>query len=198
MKRLAWGISDTALILAVVAWFSGIGWDVSKIDSYSFFPLLGLVAFSLMWAHYIAGALRRFYGVDKAVLKNYFRATSLIVIICILMHPALLMIQLYADGFGLPPQSYLQNYVASSLAWATSLGTISLIIFLLFELHRKFSDRSWWKYIDYAQIAGMVFIFIHALALGGEVQSGWYRYVWFGYGVSLLIAVYYIYKSKKG
>lgn len=197
VRLLAWGISDTSLILAFVVWFSSLGWDFSKINSYTIFPLFGLAAFSLMWSHYIVGAKRRYFGKEKSLLNNYFKSTSLIVLICILAHPAILMTQLYLDGYGYPPQSYLENYIAPSLAWAAGLGSISLIIFLLFELHRKFKDKKWWKYIDYAQLAAMAFIFIHGLALGRHVQSGWFKYVWIFYGVSFVVAVVYNFQHDR-
>jgi len=199
LASLAWGISLISVLLAFTVWINNLGWDFTRSieTAYNTFPLFGLAAFSLMWSHYIVGSLRRFYGFDKQALTKYFKGTSVLVLICILAHPLLLMLQLYLDGFGLPPQSYLEHYVAPSLAWAAGLGTISLIIFLLFELYRKFNEKSWWKYIDYAQILAMGFIFLHGLTLGRHLQFGWYKWVWYFYGISLIFAIIYNFKSDQ-
>lgn len=164
--------------------------------AYQIFPVFGLLAFSLMWAHYIMAALRQYLGLPKETLKSYFEITSFFVLLCLIMHPGLLIFQLWRDGLGLPPFSYLNNYVAKKNAGAVWLGTIGLVIFLAFELHRWFGDRKWWRYIQYASDVGMGLIFIHALKLGRQLQPGWFRMLWWTYGISLLGALAYIYVVK--
>lgn len=192
MQNAAWGLSVLTISLAVLVWGQSFRWNFERLSLYGLFPLLGLVAFSLMWGHYIMSAVRQYLKLDKAVLAKYFTLTSAVVLVAILLHPGLLIYQLWRDGFGLPPGSYLNNYVAPSLAWATILGWIALIIFLLYEFRRRFSDRPWWKYALYANDLAIIAIFIHGLRLGRHLQAGWFRGMWFFYGMTLLIALIYI------
>src|SRR5688572_6258095 len=133
LQIFAWAISIGSLVLAVLAWGSAFEWDFDNVSTYLVFPLLGLVAFSLMWAHFVAGVVRRLMGVEKAVLHDYYEITSVAVLLAILLHPGLLIWQLWRDGEGLPPGS-TYSYVGTTARWALILGVISLIIFLSFEL----------------------------------------------------------------
>jgi predicted ferric reductase len=191
-----WGLTILVAFLAILAWGQGNSWNVAHISNYNLFPIFGLMAFSIMWAHYIAAALRVGLKVDKAATKNYFEITSLMVLGCILLHPGLLIYQLYRDGFGFPPESYLKNYVAPGLGWAALLGTISFFIFIGYEFHRIYDKKPWWKYMQYASDVAMLLIFLHALKLGRQLGPGWFRVVWWIYGVTLVGAIVCIYINK--
>lgn len=194
LTTAAWIISASTLLLAAIAWLQT--YPSPRLEPYALFPALGLVAFSLMWTHYIAGALRRYYHLQKSDLQSYFDNTSAVVLFAILLHPGLLIVQLWKDGLGLPPASYLEHYVAPTAAWAAMLGSVSLLIFLGFELRHIYGQKSWWKYVGHAQSAAMVAIYIHALRLGGILQLDWFRAVWYLYGAGLIIALgYSIYKD---
>lgn len=188
----AWSLSIIVSIIAVVVWGEGVGWKTSRLNAYSIFPLMGLLAFSLMWTHYIVGAARRLTSTPKEAVKQYFRVTGWIVLIAICLHPGLLVYQLWRDGLGLPPESYLTYYVAPTLAWAAGLGTVGLLAFLAFETKLWFEKKKWWPVIEYANIAAMFAIFVHALKLGGDLQTGWFRSLWFFYGISLAVSIVYI------
>ncbi len=192
LPALGWSLSLLAFALAFVAWGQDLNWRFNNLSSYKIFPLLGLTAFSLMWAHYIIAAKRKYLRADREVTKKYFDQSGIIVLLAFLSHPGLLIVQLYRDGFGLPPNSYLDNYVAKGAAWAAMLGTLSLITFLIYELRFKFKDKSWWRFVQYASDAAMLAILVHGLKLGRHVQDGWYRWVWIFYGVSLLLSLVYI------
>lgn len=183
------------VVCAVVVW-AGERLNGRGLSAYDIFPLLGLGAFSLMWTHYVLGSLRRLWGIEKQANETYFRYTSIVVLAMILLHPGILVAQLYKDGFGLPPQSYLEAYAA--MQFAILLGSLSLMIFLLFEFKKKFQSRSWWQYVEWGQVAAMCFIFLHGLSLGRELSVGWYMAVWYVYGLSLLAAVSYNYWYDKG
>ena len=164
---------------------------------YKLFPLLGLLAWSLMWTHYVGGALQRYLDQDSHALRRYFRLTSALVLTLILLHPGLFALQLSLDGLGFPPASYYSVYTGTAPRIALLLGTISLVIFLAFELHHKFGTASWWKYVDYANILAMFAIFYHALRLGGVFYVKWYATVWFAYGIVLLISIAYNHNYDK-
>jgi len=196
----AWATTSLAVILAVVAWGQGLKWtfDGNAGLVYQVFPLFGLLAFSIMWSHYTASVFRQIKGVDKKVLNTYFQITSLLVLVAILLHPSLLWFQLWRDGYGLPPNSYLTHYVAPTLRWAAALGTLGLSIFLAYELRRFFDKKNWWKYIVYATDVAIIAIFVHGLKLGKNLQQpGWFQKVWYFYGITLLASLLYIYNAKR-
>jgi hypothetical protein len=185
----AWILSVVVVALAVIAWGQALGWRLGA-GWFGWFPLLGLVAFSLMWTHYIIGALRRMQGVARRPLGQYFKITSYVVLVALLLHPGILILQLWQKGYGPPPESYLE-YVGPSLRLYVVFGTVSLLAFLAFELHRKFAKASWWPVVVYAGDVAMVLIVLHGLKLGSNLQAGWYRFVWIFYAVSLLLAIAY-------
>jgi hypothetical protein len=196
IQVFAWGLSSVVAAIAVIAWGETYAWRLSRLSIYQFFPLLGLLAFSIMWSHYIAGFIRRYFGVEKAVLKNYFEVTAAVVAAAILLHPGLLAWQLWQDGFGLPPGSEW-NYVEPAARWAILLGFMALSLFLVFEFRRVYEARPWWKYVEYASDGAMFLIFFHGLRLGGALQLNWFRAVWYFYGLTLLASLVYIYLHKR-
>ncbi|HTE22344.1 MAG TPA: DUF2127 domain-containing protein [Candidatus Limnocylindria bacterium] len=195
MREVAWGLSAAVVLIGVVAWGNSYAWQLSRLSVYQIFPLLGLTAFSLMWAHYIASALRQYFGLEPKALKDYFEITSAIVLTTILLHPGLLAWQLWLDGEGLPPGSEL-NYVMPSARWAILFGFTSLAVFLSYEFRRWFATKSWWKFAQYASDIAMVLIFFHALKLGGALQSDWFRAVWYLYGLTFAGALVYTYGMR--
>jgi len=192
VKIASWKLAVLVVVLAVIAWGQGFAWQFDAFSTYLLFPLFGLLAFSLMWSHYITGAIRRLAGLDKTVNKTYLAVTGYIVLILILLHPGLLIWQLWRDGMGLPPESYL-HYVAPGLAWVALLGTVSLGVFLSYELHHWFKERSWWPWVAHVSDVAMLAIFYHGLRLGSQTQAGWYHLVWWFYGVTLVMALGIIY-----
>lgn len=194
MVGFAWGLNAIVCVLAVLAW-GQTAFEFGAVTSYTLFPVFGLLAFSMMWTHYVVGAVRRMAGVDKQPLKQYFAVTGWAAIVFILLHPSLLILRLWRDGQGLPPGSYYA-YVGPSLKWAVTLATLSLLIFLSFETKRWFDKKGWWPVIEYANVVAMFAIIAHSLALGSNLQKGWFRYVWLGYGLSLLASVGFIYYQE--
>ncbi len=195
VQVFAWSLSVLVAILAFVAWGQGILWQFSGLGSYQLFPLFGLLAFSLMWSHYIASVARQHFKVDKEALRTYFEVTSFAVLCAILVHPGLLAWQLWRDGVGLPPGSELL-YVDPKHKIFILFGMTALLIFLAYEFRRVFHDKSWWKYVQYLSDVAMVLIFLHSLKLGSQLQTGWLVPIWYFYGVTLFICLGYIYYQK--
>ena len=196
LRLFAWSLSTAALIIAITGWGQGVRWHIGHVSSYQLFPLFGLSAFGLMWSHYIVSAVRQYLGVAKDELHTYIEVTGWAVLAAIIMHPGLLEWQLWRDGFGLPPGNVLQHYVALPLRWAALLGMISLLIFLTYELRRWFGNRGWWRAVEMATDLAIIAIFIHSLKLGTQLQHGWLRSVWYGYGGTLFAALIYIYYRR--
>jgi hypothetical protein len=184
IQAFAWGLASAVCAAAFIAWGNSNFWNFSHLNAYQIFPLLGLLAFSLMWTHYVIGTLKEFTTSHQDALKDYYRWTGYAVLALICLHPGLLIYQLFHDGAGLPPGSY-EKYVAPGLGWVTLLGTASLLIFLAFELHRVFGKRSWWHYVVDLSDLAMLAIVYHGLRLGSQLQRGWFHYVWWLYAIVL-------------
>lgn len=197
LRLSVWSLVAVVGIAAVAVWYGQRLADGQALTVYGLFPLFGLLAFSLMWTHYIAGALRRLLGVPKTAMSRYSAVTSWAVLFLILLHPGLFWWQLGQDGYGWPPISHLSVYTGEPARFALLLGTLALLAFLAFELHRKYADRRWWRWVEYANIGAMAAIWAHALILGGELSVLWYKLIWYGYGVSFVAAVLYIYRYER-
>lgn len=182
----AWGLAGLVSLLAIVSWGQKFGWQLWPLSPYLLFPVLGVLAFSLMWVHYVIGAICDLCGASEATLKSYFRITGYLVLALLFLHPGLLIYQRFRDGFGLPPESYV-SYVAPGLGWVALLGSVSLLIFLAFELHRFFGEKSWWQYVVDASDVAMLGILYHGLRLGNFY--GWFRVLWLFYGVVFIAIV---------
>ncbi len=193
MQVTAWGTSAVVVTLAVLAWGQSYNWHVSGV--YRLFPIFGLLAFSLMWSHYVASALRQYFKIEPKVLSSYFEKTSMVVLASILIHPALIEWQLWRDGAGLPPGS-AKAFVGASAYWAVWLGIIAWTCFISYEFRRVFGKKWWWPVVQYASDVAMVLIFIHALRLGDALKLGWFRGVWFFYGATYVVALGYSYLQK--
>lgn len=194
---IAWLLAVGTVVIAVSAWGQHHLWQFSGLTNYDIFPIFGLIAFSLMWGHYIIGGLRAGFDLqDRKLNKWYFKVTAGIVLGAILIHPSLLIWQLWRDGFGLPPESYLKHYVAPGLGWAVYLGTVSWVVFMAFEFRHWFAKKKWWKYVLYANDVAIWAVYLHGLKLGRDVAAPWLLYVWWGYGVALAAAFGAIYYKK--
>lgn len=195
LRMGAWALSAAVALIAFIAWGQSWHWRLNRMSAYNIFPLLGLLAFSIMWSHYVVSAVRQAAGVRKEALKLYISVTGLAVLGLILLHPGLLAWQLWHDGFGLPPGS-TKYYVGSAMYGAVILGLIALTLFLLYELHRWYESKPWWLYFSIATDIAMVMIYIHSLLLGSQLKTGWLRLVWYFYGVTLAAALIYAYAKR--
>lgn len=194
-RSMEWAVGVGVLVTATVAWMQSRNILQHGVNEFSLFPLFGLVAFMLMWSHFVFGAVRRLMGLKKSAAGIYWPISSAFVLALIILHPLLLNYRLIVDGLGLPPSSYEMVY--GSKAAFLMLGTVCLLIFLMFELQRWFHDKNWWKYVEYAQVAAMIGIFIHALMLGQELTVKWFLVLWWLYGLLLICAWVYNYIYDK-
>lgn len=183
---VSWLLGAVVTIFALAAWGQTYNWHVWPLNAYIIFPLFGLLAYSLMWSHYVIGYLGSRLGWNRQDVRNYFRYSGGLVLVLICLHPGLLIIQRYRDGYGLPPGSYL-TYVAPAMRWLTLLGTASLLAFLAFELRRWYGQKRWWPWVERAGDAAMLAIFYHGLRLGSSFVQDWFRVIWWLYGVGLIM-----------
>lgn len=195
LLALAIGLTSLTSLLAIFVWGHMYGWQLGNLSPYQLFPLFGLLAFSIMWSQYMIEAVKNYRGQEGA-LSQYFHVTGWLVLIAILLHPGILIAARFQDGYGLPPGSYLR-YVAPMQEWLVLLGSMSLFIFLVFELKRWFRQKSWWRYVLILNDIAIVAIFYHGLRLGQNLQAGWYQIIWYIYGLMLLAALAYKYNGYR-
>ena len=194
---IAWTLALAVTMAGFVAWAQHHSWQLIGISNYQLFPLFGILAFSLMWCHYMIGGIKAGFNIqDAKVDKRYFEVTAGIVLLALFIHPSLLIWQLFRDGFGLPPGSYTNHYVAPGLAWAVLLGSVSWLAFMSFELRRFYGNKKWWKYVLYANDVAIWLVYIHSLLLGADVAAPWLHQVWIFYGLALAAAFGATYYKK--
>jgi hypothetical protein len=189
-----WIAASFVVVTALIVWNQVRLTGAANLTIYDIFPLFGIIAFGLMWTHFLFGAIRRYTRVERPKKHLYSTVSMGIVLAMILLHPGLLWFALWRDGFGLPPGSYLTVYSTQLLAVIS--GTIGLCIFLAYELKRLFGEKTWWRYVEYLQIVGMVAIFYHSLELGGEVDVVWFEVIWWLYFITFIVAICYTSVSK--
>lgn len=177
---LAWGLSGVVALIGILAWYQSLAVPVSKLTIYDIFPAFGITAFSVMWSHYAVGALREYLKVDKARFITYFRLTSYVVLVCLLLHPGLLIWQLQRDAAGLP-----FDYVAPDERLYLVFGMVAWLAFLIYELHRFYAERRWWRYVTIAGDVAMVLVLIHGFMLSTALMPLWFTALWVMYGLSL-------------
>lgn len=195
LSQFTWTTSLAVALIAILVWGQGLNWQFGKLSAYQLFPLFGLLAFSLMWSTYVAGSLRRRTEFDTTGMKAYYRYVGLAILVAIVLHPTILIWQLWRDGFGLPPNSY-EAYVGQAARWAVVISSLAWFIFLAYEFKRWFGKRWWWRYMATAGSVALIGIFFHALRLGINLQHGWFRYLWYFYGLSLIVMILDSYVAK--
>jgi hypothetical protein len=191
---IALALTTLTCILALVVWGQSNSWQLSHLSPYQVFPVLGLLAFSIMWSQYIIEAIRNLRP-SLPDVQQFFSRTSLVVLVLIVLHPGLLIFQRFRDGYGLPPESYT-SYVAPMQKWIVLLGSVSLLIFIAFEFKKFFVKHHLWHQVQILNDIAIVAIFYHGLRLGTQLHQPWYQFVWYLYGVSLIAALGYKYYLK--
>ncbi len=196
-NTIAWLLFGFAAMVPLIVWGSAIDWDIGDITIYQWFPLFGLLAWMVMWTHFVTGALRLNYSqLDKP--KYYSVVSGYIVLGSLLLHPGLLAYAQFRNGVGVPPKSFY-DYVGSSLTLAVIFGSIALLIFLSFEVFNRLKDnksvRKNWLYISLSQSLAMTLIFVHGIRLGTNFTSGWFIYIWWLCGIILIPCFYFIHKN---
>lgn len=197
-QTIEWTIGASISLINIAAWTISRNALAGGLSVYDVFPLFGLLAFGLMWSHYILGSVRRLLDLEEQERSIYWAASTGLVLFLLIAHPLLLNTALINDGLGLPPASYEAAY--GSKAINLLIGSAALMVFLAFELRRWFHAKSWWRYIDSAQVFAMAAIFLHALVLGRELTMLWFAIIWWGLGAGLVASIVYnrLYDKEKG
>lgn len=193
IAAIIWTGTALVYLLPMLAWGANLDWNSDQLDPYSVFPIFGLWAFAQMWLHYAVAPIKR-RNPDSFDYKPWYRVTSNLVLVFILLHPAILVFETLKNG--ITPFSYVDS---SQLVYLL-IAYVALAAFLLYDIADKFQKSSFWKLhfdkIKLASIVAMLLIFAHSLMLGSTLDEGWLRLVWFGMFLSFVWFVYDSYAFK--
>lgn len=190
LRAVAYVLTTTVLILPFAYWLEQRGSTLENLSALAVFPLLGLWAFGLMWAHYVMSFFkRRASQPAQEAIRHWYRRTSTAVLVLILLHPILLLV---GTG-GASPYSY----VAPENNLYIFFGFFALNGFLLWEVVERLKRRPFvqkhqpiWGAINNA---AFVAIYFHGLFIGQHLQAGWLRGYWYVLGVTAALTLAFNY-----
>ena len=183
---------SVVLAIPVVLWGNGLHWELGRVTLYAFFPLLGLLAFSLMWLQISALTLKSFVTQEDLATDTFLKKSGIFVLLLIIFHPVLLGVAMAQVGAGLPLQS-LYQYVPPKQTIFITYALIAWSIFIMSEITSRLQKVSWikrgGKVIEYLNYAGFFLIFWHSIHIGSNLQSGFARGLWWVYAVTALVGL---------
>lgn len=171
-------LNMTVIALAIVAWSGSSA--KGGITTFSVAGLLAILAFSMMWVHYLSEAIKDTWFPDEDTGWQY-PLTRWFVLFAIVVHPLLLTTYFALNHYGWPPGSY-EAFFGSPKYLFVYLGYVGLAAFFAFEINRQYQKRHWNRYVFHANILAMFLILIHGFRLGTVTNYGWYYAVWWLYG----------------
>jgi glycine/D-amino acid oxidase-like deaminating enzyme/nitrite reductase/ring-hydroxylating ferredoxin subunit len=146
------------------------------------FPLLGLYAFTLIWAQLVIGANMRWLRRLFPRIETFHRTEGIFALVFALAHPLFL-----ATGLGLA--EYLKiEFVDPRLKWAVLLGDLQLLLLVTTVATALLMKRPWlrrrWHLIHYANYAVFAMVWVHSWTLGSDVRTTSLKWLWFFFGAT--------------
>jgi hypothetical protein len=185
-RHFHWILLGGIYIVTILLWALTLPRDLNSISIYQFFPILGILAWTTMWAQYVATTAVA-YGATRN--PQFARWTGHIVLLLIILHPSIFLVQRFLDTGLLPPESYT-TYVGPFHTWAVAIAIAALAVFLSYGIFRRFRrtllDRRIWPYVGVLQASAMVAIFIHGLVIGTSMNGGFFAIWWWLLGIALV------------
>lgn len=178
----------TALIMPAMIFFQGRGGvgflqglDAKTISSL-LFPLVGLYAFTLVWAQFVLGSGMWLWRKVFGWIEPFHRTQGLFALLFAFLHPTMI-----AYGYGL--ELYLsRDYVAPEMQLYLYLGYFQLLLMVCTVLTAILRKRSFmkkiWRYVHFANYAVFASVWIHSWFLGSDVRFSNLKYLWIGYAVT--------------
>jgi len=179
------------VLAAFAVWVPSL--SSTGLNAYSFFPLFGLLAWSIMWTHYISGFLVVHYGAERS--KPYKTVSEVIVFFCLWLHPGILIYQLWLDNHTWPPASIV-NYLGQRNTLFILGAFAAWLAFLSYDILIRLKDRPFWKrnwiWVSVVQAGAMGVIYLHAIKFGRHIQVEWFKLYWAVLGLVLLPIMIYL------
>lgn len=172
---------------SVYYWLGALDWNLNELTAFKVFPVLGLLAFNIMWFHLMVAWYKRYHPISYDY-RSFFRQTSNLVLVLIIAHPLILFAKTLS--LGIKPLEYVSPNAQPFMIF----GGIALLVFLSYEVVDHVRDKpivkNNWPIVVGLNRAAMILIFYHSLKLGSNLQSGPFKVLWIGFGLSL--AAYFV------
>ncbi len=182
-----------ACLPSIYYWLNGLGWEIENISLITLFPVFGLLAFTIMWFHLMTAWYKR-HNPEMFNYRKFFRQTSNWVLVLILLHPLLLTIE--SLKIDIKPI----DYAGPNGRFFILIAGIALLIFLSYEVTDRLREKpiikNNWPIVVALNRVAMLLIFFHAIKLGTHLQTGAFKILWFGFGVSMLAYFISSYKNE--
>lgn len=173
----SYGLVAVFAAAAIAAWAQPYRWELSTMTTYDASALFDILAFSMLTVLVILGAVATF----QRVAYGAVRLTTLLLLLSLALHPGFLFWQLWRDGYGLPPLSYLHFYSQDQLIPITigtaGFGAMSVCALLL---SRRWIHSRWLLGVVIAAAGAMYY---YTLMQSGFVHRTWVAGWWIGCGV---------------
>jgi len=164
-------------------WLDQRSWSLANIDLLAIFPLLGLIAFVMMWFHLMVAYLKRTKP-EMFDYKSFYRITGNIVLALIILHPLIVIIKAYDFGI------FTLDFKGESGRLFVLFGVIALTFFLIYEVVERLREKPFikknWELVVAMNRVGFTLVYIHALYLGQHLQTGWMQGLWVFFGATTL------------
>jgi len=171
--------------------FSSVRWHTQTL-AHDLFPFFGMIAFSLLWLHALAGVFEPWLK-KHIQFDRFVTITASIILACLILHPLLLLVDFSFKIFDIY-QAYNYLYL-----WLGICGWVLLITYDIGKFLKKkynFFERHWQDILTISTI-GFLLTFFHSLYMGSDLQSGLLRQVWLFYGITAILATIYTYGIKR-
>jgi len=181
------------VLLPIYFWGDSFAWNFSAVNLYLLFPLLGMLAFSIMWTQVVVGTFKeKFHDVDI-----FFSRTGVAVFLLFFFHPVLAAIAQFNSVGSLS----LFDLVGPPHKKFLVLGMIAFTIFVLYEVVLRVAAlrqvKKLNKFFEVASEFGVILVFIHSINLGSHLQAGLLKYIWWFYGITAVLMIGWKYLGKK-
>ena len=181
-----WVVITMLILLPLLSWLNIYNFQ-PQLTARAIFPLLGVWAWLIMWTHYVFWWFEKRNKSIKPSQK-YNQISMQLVLVLILLHPGLLAWEQYRL-FGLLPPDSFTLYVAPELQVFVSMGSLALLLFLVYEVTQRLRNSDWFKrqrgWVSISQAVAMTLVFIHGIMIGDTVLHSWMLGIWVFLGVML-------------
>jgi hypothetical protein len=184
-KNTAYYLLASLLVLALptVVWGRALDWDTQSMNSYTVFPLLGLLAYTIFFLQVVTLSLAPYLREAGVAVDGYLKRSGHFFFLLVLLHPIVLRMAL-SESEGTWLQA-IYDYVGTEAAPYITLALSALALFCITEVFYRTGSR--WGgpvvavVIEYTNYLAFYAIYIHSTHLGTNLQEGLLRSVWLGY-----------------
>ena len=194
MKRFLQLLFSFVLLIPIYFWGVSFAWNFSTVSLYLLFPLLGLLAFSIMWVQVVVSAFEKWFS-SRIDIGKFWACSGIIVLILFIAHPLLALIGQYGytqswNPFNLVSESEMVFIVLALIAFAT---------FIVFEVTLRWKNSIIQKikpWIENGSLVGIILVWVHSLNIGSHTRLGFMRYLWWFYGITAMLMIGFIFWRK--